>query len=85
MEKTLKPKKKRAYKSTHRTRMRGEEYYPPDALKKQLNDYSLQTGVYKSELAVRLLLSFFAARKETGADPKEIVLLPNGGKLMKEG
>jgi len=43
---------------------RREIYYPSEHLKKQLNEYSLQTGEYKSELAVRLLKEFFKARKE---------------------
>jgi hypothetical protein len=43
---------------------RVEKYYPSEHLKKQLNEYSLQTGEYKSELAVRLLKEFFKARKQ---------------------
>jgi hypothetical protein len=76
MDRTFKPEKKRVYMSASRARTRGEEYYPSEVLKKQINEYCMQTGVYKSELAVRLLKSFFAARKKKGADPKRIALLP---------
>lgn len=39
-------------------------YYPSEALKKKLNNYALQTGEYKSELAVRLAREFFDARRK---------------------
>jgi hypothetical protein len=76
METLPKPKTSTDYESCQRPRQRGEEYYPSDTLKKWLNDYATQTGVYKSELAVRLLRSFFAARRKEGRDPSVITLLP---------
>jgi len=69
-------KKKKRYKSQQHTVKRAETYYPSDSLKNQLNDYALKTGVYKSELAIRLMKSFFAARNKEGRDPTTIVLLP---------
>ena len=68
--------KKKYYKSREKTWHRVEKYYPSETLKAELNDYALQTGEYKSGLALRLLRSFFAARKKEGADPIEIILLP---------
>ena len=62
--------------SQKKTNQRREYYYPSEHLKKQLNEYSLQTGEYKSELAIRLMKSFFAARKKEGAYPTTITLLP---------
>jgi hypothetical protein len=45
-----------------------ERYYPSEALKKKLNNYALQTGEYKSELAVRLLKEFFEAKRKENAN-----------------
>lgn len=44
------------------------KYYPSEALKKKLNDYALQTGEYKSELAVRLAQEFFEAKRKESFD-----------------
>jgi len=76
IETSPKPKTKADYESCQRPRLRGEEYYPSETLKQWLNDYAVQTGVRKSELVVRLLRSFFAARRKEGRDPSEITLLP---------
>lgn len=46
-----------------------EYYYPSEGLKKKLNAYSLQTGEYKSEIAVRLLKEFFEAKKRENGNP----------------
>lgn len=75
MPDTTQPKKKR-YASELEPIKRVERYYPSESLKNELNDYSMTTGVYKSELAVKLLRSFFAARRKEGRDPTIIVLLP---------
>lgn len=63
------------YESENTPRKRRENYYPSEALKKELNEYSLNTGMYKSELAVLLLKSFFAARRKEGRDPKVITIV----------
>lgn len=72
MEQSTPQQEKRTYESRKRPRFRGEEYYPSQDLKDQLNAYSMQTGVYKSELAVKLLKAFFSARKKEGKDPEVI-------------
>ena len=67
--------KYRAEISRKKTWKRAEKYYPDDNLKKELNDYALRTGEYKSELATRLVKSFFAARREKGEYPTVITIL----------
>jgi hypothetical protein len=57
-------KEARIYASRKATWQRTEKYYPSEQLKQDLNDYALQTGEYKSELAIRLLKAFFAERKK---------------------
>ena len=47
-------------------------YYPSEALKKKLNNYALQTGEYKSELAVRLMKEFFDARRKENHDANTV-------------
>ena len=66
--------RKQRYKSELQTIKRVERYYPPEALKKQLNDYCEHTGTPKSTLAVKLVKAFFAARNKEGSDPKVIVI-----------
>lgn len=62
--------------SQEATHKRREYYYPSEPLKKQLNDYAMQTGEYKSDLAERLMKSFFAAYKKEGRIPSHINILP---------
>lgn len=55
---------------------RAQRYYPPQATIKDLKDHKDKTGETKSALAVKLLKSFFAAKKKEGKYPTVITILP---------
>lgn len=69
------PARKVRYESEMQAIKRVERYYPSTQLKQDLNAYMMEDGC-KSELAVRLLRSYFAAKKKEGQEPRIIELLP---------